>query len=195
MTAGLFPDTSGVAHHPFLVSIPHFIAMSHLPSASLLDTQHVDPPTLSTFAAPPSGVADLEHRNLRHDEFWRQIPAFQHASSAEFHTHTFQARHSVSNVRQLQDALQHLVPESFLNDVAAGLARAPMALRISPYLLSLIDWDEPYTDPIRTQFLPLASQQLRDHRETRLDSLGEQRDSPVPGLTHRYADKALFLPI
>ena len=25
------------------------------------------------------------------------------------------------------------------------------------------------------------------------DSLGEQKDSAVPGLTHRYSDKALFL--
>ena len=29
-----------------------------------------------------------------------------------------------------------------------------MALRISPYLLSLIDWNDPHDDPIRTQFLP-----------------------------------------
>ena len=28
-----------------------------------------------------------------------------------------------------------------------------------------------------------------------LDSLGEQADAPVPGLTHRYPDKALFLVI
>ena len=169
--------------------------MSQLIAAPLLDTQHVDPPSLLFPEPPLPGVADLEHRNLRRDPFWHQIPAFQHATPAEFHTHTFQARHSVTNVRQLQDALQHLVSESFLNDVAAGLARAPMALRISPYLLSLIDWENPYDDPIRTQFLPVASQQLPDHPETRLDSLGEQRDSPVPGLTHRYPDKALFLPI
>jgi lysine 2,3-aminomutase len=29
----------------------------------------------------------------------------------------------------------------------------------------------------------------------RLDSLAERQDSPVPGLTHRYSDKALFLPV
>ena len=28
-----------------------------------------------------------------------------------------------------------------------------------------------------------------------LDSLGEQDDSPVPGLVHRYSDKVLFLPL
>ncbi len=74
-----------------------------------------------------------------------------------------------------------------------GLGRAPMSIRISPYILSLIDWDDPYADPLRTQFLPLASQQLPDHPELHLDSLNEQRDSPVPGLTHRYPDRALFL--
>jgi len=70
-----------------------------------------------------------------------------------------------------------------------------MALRISPYLLGLIRWSEPYRDPIRTQFLPVASQQVPDHPELRLDSLHERKDSPVPGLTHRYVDKALFLPL
>src|SRR4029077_17212423 len=84
----------------------------------------------------------------------------------------------------------YLAPDSFYQDVAEGLKRAPMALRISPYLLSLIDWQEPYSDPIRTQFLPLASQQRPDHPALRFDSLHEQKDSPVPGLTHRYPDKA-----
>jgi lysine 2,3-aminomutase len=70
-----------------------------------------------------------------------------------------------------------------------------MALRISPYLLSLIDWSDPIDDPIRAQFMPLASRQQPDHPGLMLDSLGEQADSPVPGLTHRYRDKALFLPL
>jgi lysine 2,3-aminomutase len=34
---------------------------------------------------------------------------------------------------------------------------------------------------------------LRDHPRLRLDSLAELDDSPVPGLTHRYPDKALFV--
>jgi len=70
-----------------------------------------------------------------------------------------------------------------------------MALRISPHLISLIDWDAPEIDPIRTQFLPLRSTQQPDHPMLQLDSLAERADSPVPGLTHRYPDKALFLPV
>ena len=162
-----------------------------------LDTQHVDPPQLMADNIQVSDLKtpDLEHTELRADDFWRQIPGFADVAAAEFHTHTFQARHTVTNIRQIKDLLQGRASESFFEDVALGVERAPMALRISPYLLGLIDWDDPHHDPIRTQFLPLASQQLPNHPELQLDSLREQRDSPVPGLTHRYPDKALFLPI
>ena len=70
-----------------------------------------------------------------------------------------------------------------------------MSVRVSPYLVSLIDWANPYADPIRTQFFPLASRLLPDHPQLQLDSLHEQDDAPVAGLTHRYVDKALFLPL
>ena len=99
----------------------------------------------------------LEHRELRGDDFWTVIPAYRRLRAGEFHTHTFQAQHSVTNVRQLRDTLQDRVSDAFYADVLAGLKRAPMALRISPYLLSLVNWDQPYEDPIRTQFLPVAS--------------------------------------
>lgn len=146
------------------------------------DPAHVDPPL----------EADA-HRRLRDEP--PQLPAFRQVTAEQFHTHTFQARHSVTNVRQLRETLGQLVPESFYQDLEKGLQRAPMALRISPYLLELIDWSAPHHDPIRTQFLPLASEQEPNHPQLRFDSLHEQKDSPVPGLTHRYRDKALFLPI
>jgi len=159
-----------------------------------MDKQHVDPPSSDT---ADGGAAEdrSSHRNLREDEFWRVIPGFREVSAAEFNTHQFQSRHSVTNPRQLRELIGSLAPESFYEDLAAGLRRAPMALRISPYLLSLIDWSDPVHDPIRTQFLPLGSQQQPDHPMLRFDSLNEQGDSPVPGLTHRYRDKALFLAI
>jgi lysine 2,3-aminomutase len=146
-------------------------------------------------AALVTPVSSLEHRALRQDDFWTALPGFRGVAAEEFNTHTFQVRNTVTNVRQLRDLLQNIVSESFYADVEQGLKRAPMALRISPYLLGLINWQQPYQDPIRTQFLPVASQQVADHPELRLDSLHERKDSPVLGLTHRYADKALFLPL
>ncbi len=153
----------------------------------------------SATALPKTGIMPWpprqDHRELRRDDYWRQIPAYKEVGAEEFGSHLFQMRQTVTNVRQLRETLQDLAPASLYEDVVAGLKNAPMALRISPYLLSLIDWTEPYSDPIRTQFMPVASQQLPNHPELRLDSLHEQKDSPVPGLTHRYPDKALFLPL
>lgn len=167
-----------------------------------IDTAHVDPPlsTIHGRAAAALSGSDaaaplLDHRHLRRDEFWRGIPAYEDVTEAEFRSHQFQQKHAVTNVRQLRETLGSLVPDSFYEDLSAGIKNAPMALRISPYLLSLVDWRDPIHDPIRTQFLPLRSQQLPDHPMVQLDSLNEQGDSPVPGLTHRYRDKALFLPI
>ncbi len=151
-----------------------------------IDTAHVDPPVLASSAA--------DHRDLRRDEFWRGIPAYQNVAADEFRTHTFQNRKTVTTPRQLRETLGALAPETFYADLEAALVHAPMALRISPYLLSLIDWTDPLGDPIRTQFLPLRSQQQPNHPMLQFDSLHEQEDSPVPGLTHRYRDKALFLP-
>ena len=85
------------------------------------------------------------------------------------------------------------MPEDFFADAEAGFKGAPMSVRVSPYLLSLIDWTRPYEDPLRIQFIPVASRRLPDHPFLDLDSLHERKDMPVPGLTHRYPDKALFL--
>ena len=144
-----------------------------------------------------AGVGDPEvafaHRRLRRDAFWKTIPAYANVDENTFHSHLFQARNSPTSVERLQEVLGGLVGPAFYADLREGLRRAPMSIRISPYILSLIDWNDPYGDPLRTQFLPLASQQLPDHPELHLDSLNELGDSPVPGLTHRYPDRALFL--
>ena len=63
----------------------------------------------------------------------------------------------------------------------------------SPYILSRINWQNPRTDPVFRQFIPLKSMMRPDHPNLVLDSLHEAADSPVNGLVHRYPDKALFL--
>jgi lysine 2,3-aminomutase len=143
---------------------------------------HVDPRT-------------LVHRDLLSGPFWQKIPAYAHVTEAQFLDHAWQAKQSITKVTKLLEALQGLVPASFLEDADAGFRRSPMSVRVSPYLLSLIDWSDPYNDPLRIQFIPVGSRLLPDHPKLDLDSLHEQADAPVPGLTHRYPDKALFLPL
>ena len=136
---------------------------------------------------------DLDHRDLRDDEFWRVIPAYKDVDRETFYNYRWQMKHTVTKLTKLMEALQDLVHPDFIADVQAGFQRSPMSVRVSPYLLSLIDWTDPANDPIRTQFIPIGSRMLPDHPMLTLDSLGEQKDAPVAGLTHRYPDKALFL--
>ena len=136
---------------------------------------------------------DLQHRELRTDEFWRTIPAYRDVDYDTFCDHKWQAKNSITKPKKLVAALQGLADEAFIKDVEAGFAHSPMSVRVSPYLLSLIDWTDPENDPLRIQFIPLGSRLLPDHPMLTLDSLAEQKDMAVPGLTHRYPDKALFL--
>jgi lysine 2,3-aminomutase len=142
---------------------------------------------------PPVDPATLTHRDLLGGDFWRRIPAYAAITEAEFLDHRWQAKHSITNLGKLLGTLQSLVSESFIADAQRGFERAPMSVRVSPYLLSLIDWSQPYEDPLRVQFIPVGSRLLPDHPKLDLDSLHERADMAVPGLTHRYTDKALFL--
>jgi lysine 2,3-aminomutase len=83
--------------------------------------------------------------------------------------------------------------EDFIKDVFEGIETAPMAIRLTPHILSVIDWNNAFDDPVRRQFIPMKSSAMPDHPMLTLDSLHEEDDSPVKGLVHRYTDKALFL--
>jgi len=150
----------------------------------LNDNQHLKP-----IVSPES----LEWRNLRRDAFWQNIPAWREIDEETFLNYKWQEKNAITNPKKLIAAVQDIASPEFIADVESGFGSAPMAVRISPYLLGLIDWDNPYADPIRRQFLPLGSQLEPDHPMLTLDSLHEQADAPVEGLTHRYPDKALFL--
>ena len=140
-------------------------------------------------------TVEPEHRRVRGGEFWRAIPRYAGIDEATFLDHVWQGRHSVRTPDELFDTIREIVDPAFIADARAGFAQAPMAVRVSPYLLASIDWAHPHNDPIRRQFIPLASTAKPDHPRLTLDSLHEQEDSPVPGLIHRYADRVLFLPV
>ena len=143
----------------------------------------------------PAVAPSLEHRELRRGLWWQRIPAYRNVDEATFLDHAWQAKNSIAKVSKLVETIQEMVPAGFVEDLEDGMKRAPMSVRVSPYIVALIDWERPSEDPLRTQFFPLASRLLPDHPKLGLDSLHEQADAPIPGLTHRYADKALFLPL
>jgi len=142
---------------------------------------------------PPVDPATISWRQLRSDAFWQQIPAWKDVDESTFLESKWQEKNAITTPKKLVEAIQDLASAEFVEDVKVGFNHAPMAVRISPYLLGLIDWSNPYEDALRRQFLPVGSQLESDHPMLTLDSLHEQGDAPVPGLTHRYPDKALFL--
>jgi lysine 2,3-aminomutase len=90
---------------------------------------------------------------------------------------------SVTGLRQA--GLAATVDPAALEQVAARYAVA-----ITPAMLELIDPADA-TDPIARQFVPDA-RELQPLPEERADPLDEARLSPVPGIVHRYPDRALL---
>lgn len=67
--------------------------------------------------------------------------------------------------------------------------RYPVA--VSEYYLSLIDWNAPFADPVFRQCMP-TREELLEYRASD-DPLHEHRQSPVPRLIRRYADRAVLI--
>jgi len=121
------------------------------------------------------------------------VPGYADVGPDLFLDERWQSRQTIRSTSDVARLLQSSVAATFLEDLEAGIAASAMTLRVSPYVASLIDWRDPCADPIRRQFLPLASEREPDHPALQRDSLGEQACSPVPGLTRRYPDKALLI--
>src|SRR3984885_15294699 len=151
--------------------------------------------TVISHVKPPVPPQQFEYKNLKQGEFWRHIPAYKAADETTFLDHLWQQKNAVKTADELLAAIKDVCSPEFYADAETGFKRAPMAVRVSPHPIPLIDRNDPLNDPIRRQFVPLASTLLPDHPRLTLDSLHEQGDSPVPGLVHRYVDKALFLPL
>ena len=64
-------------------------------------------------------------------------------------------------------------------------------LSITPYYLSLIDTSNFRNDPVFKQSFVDVRELVIDKSEY-ADPLAEDKDSPVPGITHRYPDRVLF---
>lgn len=148
--------------------------------------------SLNDLARKPRAI-DITHRDLLGGEFWRRIPAYRDIDAETFEDHHWQSKQSVTRSDKLFAAVRELVSDAFYKAVDEGIARSSMSLRITPYIVALIDWNNAERDPLRRQFLPLSTEQLVDHPRTYFDALHERAHSPVDGLTHRYADKVLFL--
>ncbi len=114
-------------------------------------------------------------------------PAWAHVSDADWQDWRWQGRNTIRTTAELATLLPFSETELRLLE---GLEETTK-LAIPPYYFSLIETDRP-DDPIRLQSVPSVSE-LADSTVDREDPLEEEADSPVPGLTHRYPDRVLFV--
>jgi len=101
----------------------------------------------------------------------------------------WQIRHSIRSL----DKFEHVTGITFDVDKRKNLEKTfgKFPLSITPYYLSLIDRDNYENDPVFKQAFG-GIEELTTIKSELNDPLSEDRDSPVPGLTHRYPDRVLF---
>ena len=98
-----------------------------------------------------------------------------------------QERNRIKNVDDLDKYIS--LTDQERHDISNVLSKFRMA--ITPYYLTLINTEDPNC-PIRKQAIPSVYEMVVGENDM-LDPLAEDTDSPVPGLTHRYPDRVLFL--
>ncbi len=101
----------------------------------------------------------------------------------------WQLEHRIRDI----DAFEKLLGVNFDAEERTSLKETlkKFPLSITPYYMSLIDTQDYKNDPIYKQCFPNPSELIIKKHEM-ADPLAEDKDSPVPFLTHRYPDRVLM---
>lgn len=126
-----------------------------------------------------------------------RVPNRAAATADEWGDWRWQTRHRVRSSdalsRALGGALSAQEPvEGAAERVGIEAVTARFPVGVSPYYLSLVDPSDP-SDPILRQILPVMDEARAAGQEVS-DPFGEEDREPVPGVVHRYPDRALIVP-
>ena len=116
----------------------------------------------------------------------RRHPLWRNVSKKQWDDWRWQSQNAIRSVRQLRD----LIPFSEEELEVMGKLEVEYKLAIPPYYFSLINTDDP-NDPIRLQSVTSPLEANSNYELE--DPLDEDKDSPVPGITHRYPDRCLMV--
>jgi lysine 2,3-aminomutase len=115
-------------------------------------------------------------------------PIWENVPDTQWDDWRWQTQNSIRSVRQLRTLLRFTPSEL----EAIGRLEGDYKLAIPPYYFSLINPEDPL-DPIRLQSIPSPLEAENPSGYELDDPLEESKDSPVPGLTHRYPDRVLLI--
>lgn len=120
-------------------------------------------------------------RHFNDIELWKDV------TQEQWDSWEWQVRNRITTLDALKKIV-NLTPEE-----EAGVVKSLEILRmgITPYYALLMDENDPNC-PVRMQAVPTA-QETHISASDMDDPLHEDGDSPVPGITHRYPDRVLFL--
>lgn len=111
---------------------------------------------------------------------------YKDISDKQWNLWTWQQSRRIADLQGLRKVI-NVTPEE--ND-AFEKSHELFHMGITPYYATLMDKDDPNC-PVRLQSVPNIGE--LDILETDMeDPLAEERDMPVPGITHRYPDRVLF---
>ncbi len=118
---------------------------------------------------------------------YRSISLWKDVTAEQWNDWKWQVRNRITDVDTLKQVIT-LTPEE-----EEGIRESLKTLRmgVTPYYATLMDPQNPNC-PVRKQAVP-TSQELFKSESDLEDPLHEDKDSPTPGLTHRYPDRVLFL--
>lgn len=121
---------------------------------------------------------------MRH---YKQIQRWENVTKEEWDSWEWQVRNRITSLDVLKEVIS-LTPEE-----EEGIQKSLEILRmgITPYYALLMDQEDSHC-PIRMQAVPTIHETHFSMADMD-DPLHEEADSPVPGLTHRYPDRVLFL--
>ncbi|MFZ5827269.1 MAG: lysine 2,3-aminomutase [Bacillota bacterium] len=118
---------------------------------------------------------------------WKEIPLWADATEEQWNDWKWQVSHRITTLEELKQVVNLTDDEERAIKDSEHLFR----LGITPHYATLIDPDDPNC-PMRLQAVPKYNELAWADYEMG-DPLHEDVDSPVPGLTHRYPDRVLFL--
>lgn len=121
----------------------------------------------------------------RSDAFRRHF--YPEATLRDWNDWRWQNRHRVRTLADLERMLRLTPGER----EAIERHQGALPVGITPYYASLLDRDNP-GQGLRRTVVPVLDEYQRARGESD-DPLGEDADSPVPGLVHRYPDRVLLL--
>jgi len=118
---------------------------------------------------------------------YRDIPLWKNVTAREWNDWRWQLRNRITTVDRLKQVVE-MTPEE---EDMVNRALKSLRMAITPYYASLMDPVD-RNCPIRKRAIP-TGKETEICKEDMRDPLHEDIESPVPGVTHRYPDRILFL--